>query len=315
MRILVVEDEKKIATFVQRGLKEFGFVVDVVHRGDEALAIILDQHFDAVVLDIMLPGRDGLSILRALRERANCVPVLILTARGEISEKVEGLNLGADDYLAKPFSIDELAARVRALIRRNSGETLIRYRVDDLALDLATRAVRRGESPHRAYYQRIFRTRMLNAKSGPRFYPDPTLPTRLGISFRSGNQFGRRLYSAASTQSGRWRGDEAHSNRSRRRLSNWRCVVKRWPIRSRLAVWTAFFLTVELIVFGIGSGWVIYNEQLEAFREIRGQPGSPIVIRKETAELIFDLTSAYLTALPRQPCLRLSASGGSPASR
>ena len=144
MRILVVEDEKKIATFVQGGLKECGFVVDVVHRGDEALDIILNHHFDAVVLDIMLPGRDGLSILRVLRERANCVPVLILTARGEISEKVEGLNLGADDYLAKPFSIDELAARVRALIRRNSGETLLRYRVNDLTLDLATRAVRRG---------------------------------------------------------------------------------------------------------------------------------------------------------------------------
>jgi DNA-binding response OmpR family regulator len=144
MRILVVEDERKIATFVQRGLKECGFVVDVVYRGDEALDIILDHHFDAVVLDIMLPGRDGLSILRILRERAICVPVLILTARGEISEKVEGLNLGADDYLAKPFSIDELVARVRALIRRNSGETLLRYRVNDLTLDLATRAVRRG---------------------------------------------------------------------------------------------------------------------------------------------------------------------------
>src|ERR1700676_2936530 len=144
MRILVVEDEKKIATFVQGGLKECGFVVDVVHRGDEALDIILAHHFDAVVLDIMLPGRDGLSILRALRERTNCVPVLILTARGEISEKVEGLNLGADDYLAKPFSIDELVARLRALIRRNSGESLIRYRVHDLGLDLATRAVRRG---------------------------------------------------------------------------------------------------------------------------------------------------------------------------
>jgi DNA-binding response OmpR family regulator len=144
MRILVVEDERKIATFVQRGLKECGFVVDVVYRGDEALDIILDHHFDVVVLDIMLPGLDGLSIIRILRERAICVPVLILTARGEISEKVEGLNLGADDYLAKPFSIDELVARVRALIRRNSGETLLRYRVNDLTLDLATRAVRRG---------------------------------------------------------------------------------------------------------------------------------------------------------------------------
>jgi DNA-binding response OmpR family regulator len=144
MRILVVEDERKIATFIQRGLKECGFVVDIVHRGDEALEIILDNHFDAVVLDIMLPGRDGLSILRILRQRANSVPVLILTARGEISEKVEGLDLGADDYLAKPFSIDELAARVRALTRRNSGETLVRYRVQDLTLDLATRIARKG---------------------------------------------------------------------------------------------------------------------------------------------------------------------------
>src|ERR1700751_4874691 len=135
MRILVVEDEKKIATFVQRGLKECGFVVDVVCNGDEALEVILAHYFDAVVLDVMLPGRDGLSILRVLRERGNSVPVLLLTARGEIAEKVEGLNLGADDYLAKPFSIDELVARVRALVRRNSGESLLRYRVDDLPMN------------------------------------------------------------------------------------------------------------------------------------------------------------------------------------
>ena len=144
MRILVVEDEKKIAGFIQRGLKECGFVVDVVHRGDQALEIILDNHFDVVVLDIMLPGRDGLSILRILRQRANSVPVLILTARGEISEKIEGLDLGADDYLAKPFFIDELTARVRALTRRTAGENLVRYRVQDLILYLATRVARRG---------------------------------------------------------------------------------------------------------------------------------------------------------------------------
>ena len=119
-------------------------MVDVVHRGDEALEVILDNHFDAVVLDIMLPGRDGLSILRILRQRSNAVPVLILTARGAISEKVEGLDLGADDYLAKPFSIDELAARLRALIRRKSGENLVRYRVQDLSLDVATRVAQRG---------------------------------------------------------------------------------------------------------------------------------------------------------------------------
>ena len=144
MRILVVEDERKITLFVQSGLKESGFAVDVVHDGDQALAVILDNHFDAVVLDIMLPGRDGLSILRALRQKSNAVPVLILTARGAISEKVEGLDLGADDYLGKPFSIDELAARLRALIRRKSGENLVRYRVQDLSLDVATRVAQRG---------------------------------------------------------------------------------------------------------------------------------------------------------------------------
>jgi DNA-binding response OmpR family regulator len=144
MRILVVEDERKIARFVQKGLKEFGFAVDVSERGDEALEIILDNPFDAVVLDIMLPGRDGLSILRALRERSNAIPVLILTARGEICEKVEGLDLGADDYLAKPFAIEELAARLRALIRRQTGENLVRYRIQDLTLDVASRIARRG---------------------------------------------------------------------------------------------------------------------------------------------------------------------------
>jgi len=144
MRILVVEDEQKIATFIQRGLKECGFVVDMVHRGDTALEIIEGNHFDAIVLDIMLPGRDGLSILRSLRQRSNAVPVILLTARGQIAEKVEGLDLGADDYLAKPFSIDELAARVRALLRRNSGENLVCYRVEDLTLDLATRIARRS---------------------------------------------------------------------------------------------------------------------------------------------------------------------------
>lgn len=144
MRILVVEDERKIANFIQKGLKEFGFAVENVGRGDEALEIILDNPFDAVVLDIMLPGRDGLSVLRALRERSSAVPVLILTARGQISEKVAGLDLGADDYLAKPFAIEELAARLRALIRRQTGETLVRYRTQDLTLDVATRIAQRG---------------------------------------------------------------------------------------------------------------------------------------------------------------------------
>ncbi len=146
MRVLVIEDEKKIASFVRNGLREEGFTVEVCHRGDEALELLTREPFDLAVLDIMLPGRDGLSVLRVLRERRIGLPVLILSARGETSERVEGLDLGADDYLAKPFSIDELSARLRALLRRQSGENLSLYKVEDLTLNLVTREVRRG--PH-----------------------------------------------------------------------------------------------------------------------------------------------------------------------
>src|SRR5690349_6965993 len=118
MRILLAEDEKKVASHIANALRESGLAVDEVHRGDEALECALNHPYDVVVLDIMMPGRDGLSILRLLRQRANAVPVLLLTARGEVSERVEGLNLGADDYLSKPFAIDELVARVHALSRR-----------------------------------------------------------------------------------------------------------------------------------------------------------------------------------------------------
>ncbi len=144
MRILVVEDEKKIASFISKGLAEAGCNPLVSHRADEALRLALDEQFDAVVLDIMLPGRDGLSVLRQLREQRNTVPVILLTARDGLSERVEGLNLGADDYLAKPFSMDELIARLRAVSRRHSGTGLSLQRYDDLTLNLITHEVRRG---------------------------------------------------------------------------------------------------------------------------------------------------------------------------
>ncbi|MDZ4788895.1 MAG: response regulator transcription factor [Blastochloris sp.] len=144
MRILVVEDEKRLAQLIRKGLRENGFVVDVLHNGDEALQAILSTPFDAVVLDVMLPGRDGLSILRQARDKGNRVPLIFLTARSGINECVEGLNLGADDYMTKPFSVDELAARIRALIRRGSGESLNLYKIEDLVLDTAKRTVCRG---------------------------------------------------------------------------------------------------------------------------------------------------------------------------
>ena len=144
MRILVVEDDKKIASFIRKGLAEVGFNVLVCHDGEEALHLATTERLDALVLDVMLPGRDGLSVLRILREQRNTVPIVLLTARDGVSERVEGLNMGADDYLAKPFSMEELIARLRAVKRRHSGEGLNIQQCEDLVLNLITREVSRA---------------------------------------------------------------------------------------------------------------------------------------------------------------------------
>ena len=144
MKILVIEDEKKIANLLQKGLREQGYTVDLSHDGNDGLERASAQPYDAIILDIMLPGRDGLSVLRKLRERKLTTPVLVLTARGEVNERVEGLNAGADDYLAKPFAMDELVARLRALMRRVTGENISFYKVADLSMNLVSREVIRG---------------------------------------------------------------------------------------------------------------------------------------------------------------------------
>ncbi len=145
MKILVIEDEKKIASFIRKGLEAQGFIVEVSHRGDDGYALAISQHYDVLVLDIMLPGRDGLSILRNLRDRKLPLPVILLTARSELNERLEGLNLGADDYLTKPFYIEELIARIHAVGRRASGGGQSILTVHDLTMNLLTREVRRGE--------------------------------------------------------------------------------------------------------------------------------------------------------------------------
>ena len=144
MRILVVEDERKIAGFIRQGLEEHGFDVDVSGNGDDAFTLATTRSYDAIVLDIMLPGRDGLSILRGLRERKNTVPVILVTARTELNERIDGLNLGADDYLTKPFYVEELIARLHAVSRRVKDETLSLLQVEDLTVNLITRQIRRG---------------------------------------------------------------------------------------------------------------------------------------------------------------------------
>ena len=146
MRVLVVEDEKKTASFVRKALQAEGFAADVCHRGDDALNAASATPFDVIVLDIMLPGRDGLSVLRQLRERRNATPILLLSARGEVTERVAGLNAGADDYLPKPFIIAELVARVRALVRRSTESKSTILRLADLALDTVAHEARRGET-------------------------------------------------------------------------------------------------------------------------------------------------------------------------
>jgi DNA-binding response OmpR family regulator len=145
MRVLVVEDEKKTASFIRKALQAESFAVDVSHNGQEALTLAATTPFDAIILDIMLPGRDGLSVVRQLREQKNSTPVLLLSARGEVNERVEGLNAGADDYLPKPFALAELIARVRALGRRGNEPKSILLRIADLALDTVTHEARRGE--------------------------------------------------------------------------------------------------------------------------------------------------------------------------
>ncbi|MBV9998477.1 MAG: response regulator transcription factor [Verrucomicrobia bacterium] len=144
MRVLVVEDEKRVAGFIRKALTDEGLGVSLCGDGHEALERMRVESFEAVVLDVMLPGRDGLSVLRVLRERLDATPVLILTARGSVTERVEGLNAGADDYLPKPFSMDELVARLRALIRRSGGETFSFFRVGNLIVRPAERVVERG---------------------------------------------------------------------------------------------------------------------------------------------------------------------------
>jgi len=145
MRILVVEDERKVASLIESGLRERGFTVDVCHDGDTASLRLATETFDAAIMDIMLPGRDGLSVLRKLRAEKNTLPVVLLTARGDLNERVEGLELGADDYLPKPFSMIELVARLRAVLRRRTGVGLTVQQFADLTVNTATREVRRGD--------------------------------------------------------------------------------------------------------------------------------------------------------------------------
>lgn len=142
MRILLVEDDSKIAAFILKGLKAAGYAVDHAVKGEDGLHLALTEPYDAAIIDVMLPGRSGLSIIETLRRKKVRTPVIILSAKGEIEDRIRGLEIGADDYLAKPFSFSELLARVQALIRRASAvEEPMRLSVGGLTLDILTRRV------------------------------------------------------------------------------------------------------------------------------------------------------------------------------
>jgi len=144
MRILLAEDERKVAEHIRAGLVAEGYAVDVAHDGDEALWLAESSTYDALLLDINMPHKDGITVVRLLRRKGVLAPVMFLTARDDIEDKVRGLDAGADDYLTKPFSIVELLARLRAVLRRQRPQANNLVRVADLELDLVSHDARRG---------------------------------------------------------------------------------------------------------------------------------------------------------------------------
>lgn len=144
MRLLIVEDEIKMANVLRRGLEQEGYAVDTVADGSDAIWMATENPYDCIVLDVMIPDPDGMEVCRALRTRSVWTPIVMVTARGAVQDKVRGLDVGADDYLTKPFSFEELVARVRALIRRGAVERPTELRVADLTLDPARRRVARA---------------------------------------------------------------------------------------------------------------------------------------------------------------------------
>jgi two-component system OmpR family response regulator len=149
MRFLLIEDDEKIGSFIAKGLAQEGHVAEWARNGDDGLVFAQTEGFDAAIVDIMLPGRDGLSVIRELRERRNRVPIIVLSAKSNVEDRVKGLSTGADDYLTKPFSFAELLARLHALVRRSTGasEEARVLSFEDLTLDLETRKVARAGQP------------------------------------------------------------------------------------------------------------------------------------------------------------------------
>lgn len=178
MRVLVAEDDRKLLVHLAKALRAAGYTVDQTNDGEEALWLLGEHAYDAAVLDISLPGRDGVTVTRTARQRGCTTPVLLATARGELRDKVGGLDAGADDYLVKPFSTEEMLARLRALIRRRRPDMSMLLRVGDLEIDLRSRTVRRGQQTI-SLTNREFALLEILAESSPRPVSKTTLVERV----------------------------------------------------------------------------------------------------------------------------------------
>jgi len=178
MRVLVAEDDHKLLAHLTNAMRAAGYSVDQTGDGEEALWLLSEHAYDAAVLDISLPGRDGVTVTRAARQRGCTTPILLATARGELRDKIGGLDAGADDYLVKPFSTEEMLARLRALIRRRRPDMSMLLRVGDLEIDLRSRTVRRGQQAI-TLTNREFALLEILAESSPRPVSKTTLVERV----------------------------------------------------------------------------------------------------------------------------------------
>ena len=269
MRILIVEDEKRIQDFLSRGLESAGYAVDVAGNGNTAIELVHATEYDLIILDLMLPDMDGLAVLQKIRNRKVNPPVLILSARDAVDDRVKGLELGADDYLTKPFAFVELLARVRALLRRGQ-PTPERLQVGDLIARLHTphRDARRRE--HRAGAKRVQHSRIPDAQPRATAQPDHDRRARLGHGLRRAHQHRRRLHPAPAQQDRRQVAgeDDPHGSRNRihaggprkgrgeaGRASHMTALAKALAftrgLRFRLAFSYVFFFAVLLIFLGI----------------------------------------------------------------
>jgi DNA-binding response OmpR family regulator len=202
MRLLLIEDDEKIGGFIAQGLRQEGHVVDWSRNGEEGLGLALDAKLDAAIIDLMLPGRDGLSVIRELRERRQKVPVIILSAKSDVEDRVKGLSVGADDYLTKPFSFAELLARLHALVRRSSGsgEVARQLSFEDLTLDLESRRVTRAGQSIELQAREVRAAGLSAAKPRPGSVQDHDPRARLELLVRSADQRGRRVGQPAAPQ-------------------------------------------------------------------------------------------------------------------